>query len=68
VTEVEVGPEGIRLGRLLKFVGAAESGGEAKALLEAGEVRVNDVVETRRGAQLGAGDVVEAGGRSWRLV
>ena len=66
--DIEVGPEGIRLGQLLKYAGAVESGGEAKHLLEAGEVHVNGEVEGRRGRQLGAGDVVALHDRTWRLV
>jgi ribosome-associated protein len=68
VTDVEIGPEGIRLGQFLKYAGAVETGGEAKVVLEAGEVEVNGRVETRRGAQLGPGDVVALAGRSWRLT
>jgi len=68
VTDVEIGPQGIRLGQFLKYAGAVDSGGEAKAVLEAGEVEVNGRVETRRGAQLGPGDVVALAGRSWRLT
>lgn len=64
---VEVGPDGIRLGQLLKLVNAVDSGGAARALLESGEVRVNDEVDTRRGRQLGPGDVVEVGGSRFTL-
>ena len=35
------------------------SGGEAKVLIQAGEVLVNGEVETRRGRRLEAGDVIE---------
>lgn len=60
--EIAVGPEGIRLGQLLKLASIADSGGEAKALLESGEVRVNGRPETRRGTQLKPGDTVHAAG------
>ncbi|MFN8158273.1 MAG: RNA-binding S4 domain-containing protein [Candidatus Nanopelagicales bacterium] len=66
--EIEVGPEGIRLGQLLKYAGAVDTGGEAKALLESGEVEVNGEVEARRGRQLGPGDEVRVHDRVWRLV
>ena len=66
--EIEVGPEGIRLGQLLKYAGAVETGGEAKSLLESGDVEVNGEVETRRGRQLGPGDEVRVHDRTWRLV
>ena len=35
------------------------SGGEAKVLVQTGEVRVNGEVETRRGRKLKEGDIVE---------
>ena len=66
--EIEVGPEGIRLGQLLKYAGAVDTGGEAKALLESGDVEVNGEVEARRGRQLGPGDEVRVHDRTWRLV
>jgi ribosome-associated protein len=68
VIEIEVGPEGIRLGQLLKYAGAVETGGEAKSLLESGDVDVNGEVETRRGRQLGPGDEVRVHDRTWRLI
>jgi ribosome-associated protein len=64
--EIVVGGD-IRLGQLLKLADLAGSGGEAKALLQAGEVRVNGQVDTRRGRRLAPGDVVQVGGRSLRL-
>jgi ribosome-associated protein len=59
--DVEVGERGIRLGQLLKLANLVETGGAARGLLESGEVRVNGEVETRRGRQLGIGDVIECG-------
>jgi ribosome-associated protein len=59
--EIAVGPDGIRLGQLLKLANLVESGGEVRPLLAAGEVTVNGAVETRRGAQLRSGDVVAVG-------
>ena len=58
----------IRLGQLLKAAGLVDSGGEAKQVLAAGVVRVNGEVETRRGRQLRAGDVVALGDASVRLT
>ena len=58
----------IRLGQFMKLAGLAEDGGQAKALLEAGEVTVNGRPEDRRGAQLKAGDVVAVGDRRARPV
>ncbi len=54
-------PPGITLGQALKAANVAGTGGEAKVLIQAGEVRVNGEVETRRGRKLRRGDVVEVG-------
>ena len=52
---------GITLGQALKASNLVGSGGEAKVLIQGGEVRVNGEVETRRGRKLQKGDVVEVG-------
>jgi ribosome-associated protein len=54
-------PSGITLGQALKAADLVGSGGEAKVLIQAGEVRVNGEVETRRGRKLEKGAVVEVG-------
>jgi len=51
----------IRLGQYLKLLGLVATGGEAKFLIQDGQVRVNGVVETRRKRQLHDGDRVEVG-------
>jgi ribosome-associated protein len=58
VRDVEVRAGGIDLGQLMKFAGLVDTGGDAKALLAEGVVRVNDEVDTRRGRTLRDGDVV----------
>jgi ribosome-associated protein len=57
---VQLSP-GITLGQALKAANLVGSGGEAKVLVQAGEVLVNGEVETRRGRRLREGDVVEVG-------
>jgi ribosome-associated protein len=54
-------PAGTTLGQALKVASLVGSGGEAKVMIQAGEVLVNGEVETRRGRQLEQGDVVEVG-------
>ncbi len=49
------------LGQALKASNLVGSGGEAKVVIQAGKVRVNGKVETRRGRKLKKGDVVEVG-------
>jgi len=58
----------ISLGQFLKLAGLASTGGDAKQLVASGLVRVNSVVETRRGRKLGLGDVVDTGGASAQVV
>jgi ribosome-associated protein len=50
---------GITLGQALKAANVVGTGGEAKVLIQTGEVRVNGKVETRRGLKLREGDVIE---------
>lgn len=56
--EVTIRDESIRLGQFLKLASLIDSGADAKAVIGDGLVRVNGEVETRRGRQLRAGDVV----------
>lgn len=55
-------PATIRLDQYLKLVGAVDSGGEAKHLIQSGVVQVNGEVETRRGRKLVSGDRIEYAG------
>jgi len=48
----------ITLQDILKFENLVSSGGEAKAVITDGMVKVNGETETRRGKKLHAGDVV----------
>jgi ribosome-associated protein len=67
VTDLPIRGDSIRLGQALKLSGLADSGGEARALLEQGAVTVNGEVETRRGRQLRDGDVVAFGEQALRI-
>lgn len=57
----------IKLDQFLKLVGVASTGGQAKILIQAGEVLVNDQVETRRGRKLVPSDRVTAMGDTWQV-
>lgn len=52
---------GIRLDQFLKLKGVTPTGGQAKRMIQAGEVKVNGEVESRRGRRLRLGDRVEVG-------
>ncbi len=52
----------IRLDQFLKLMGAVSTGGQAKYRVQNEEVKVNGVIETRRGRQLAPEDQVEIDG------
>ncbi len=54
--------EYITLGQLVKMLGVADTGGEAKIYIAEAAIRVNGEAENRRGRKLKAGDVVELPG------
>lgn len=58
----------IRLGQFLKLANLIDSGAEAKGVIADGLVTVNGEVESRRGRQLVAGDVVAIGGQAVRVT
>lgn len=58
---IEIRGAAIRLGQLLKLANLVEDGAMAKQLIQAGEILVNGVPETRRGRQLIPGDQVTCG-------
>lgn len=66
--DVGISDEKIRLGQFLKLASLADTGADAKAMLEQGLVAVNGEVDTRRGRQLVRGDVVSVGGQSVRVA
>jgi ribosome-associated protein len=66
--EIQIRTDTIRLGQFLKLSNLVDSGSDAKFLLAGGEVSVNGEVETRRGRQLRAGDLVEFDGVEVRVV
>lgn len=60
--------ETIRLGQFLKLAGLVATGGEAKRLIQGGQVLVNGEVETRRKRQLHAADEVAVGDQVYVVV
>ena len=66
--DLELRGDYIELDKLLKATGLADSGGQARAFITAGEVRVDGQVELRKTAKMRAGQVVEFGGQRVRVV
>ncbi len=48
----------MKLDQFLKWNNLVSSGGEAKLIIKSGSVKVNGVIETRRGRKLNKGDKV----------
>lgn len=57
----------IKLGQAIKAARFVDSGAEAKIEIQAGLVRVNGEVDTRRGRKLVAGDIVEYKGDTVKI-
>lgn len=55
----------IKLDQFLKQMQAVSTGGQAKLMIQDGEVSVNGEVETRRGRKLVTGDRVSLDGQTW---
>lgn len=62
------GEEFILLQSLLKASGLCDTGGEAKNVVKDGQVKVDGVVETRRGKKISAGQTVSYNGKSVKVT
>jgi len=58
---IEISTEFIKLQDLLKFAGVCDTGGEAKLVIQEGEVIVNEEVCLMRGKKIRPGDIVKLG-------
>jgi ribosome-associated protein len=66
--EFKLRDEHIRLCDLLKLAGIADSGGQGKQLVAAGEVTVDGQPESRKTAKIRAGQTVQCRGVSVRVL
>lgn len=64
VRPVPITGDVIRLDALLKYASLAGTGGEAKMMIQSGDVAVNGAPCTQRGKKLRPGDVVRAAGET----
>jgi ribosome-associated protein len=62
MSEIKISTEFIKLDALLKFASLVGSGGEAKMLIQDGQVLVNGEVCTMRGKKIRSGDIVKLEG------
>ena len=60
-------PSYITLQQVLKLANVVETGGQAKHVIQNGEVKVNGAIETRRRKKIYPGDVVEVAGEVYHI-
>lgn len=66
--EIKINSEFIKLDQFLKWAEIASTGGESKALIIDGKVRVNNAVEFARGKKLHEGDIIEVSKNQYKIV
>lgn len=64
---IQITTEFIKLQDLLKFANLVETGGEAKELIQGGQVQVNGGICTQRGRKIRPGDDVLFGGAHYTV-
>ncbi len=65
---IKINDEFIRLQDLLKYSGVVPTGGQAKFLIQNGEIKVNGEVCTMRGKKMRNGDIAEFNDRIIEVV
>ena len=64
---IEISTEFIRLDALLKLIGLVDTGGQAKFVIQNGEVSVNGETCTMRGKKLRSGDTASYAGKEFAV-
>ena len=66
--KIAIDTDYIKLDSFLKLANLVMSGGEAKIVIQEGQISVNGVVETRRGRKLYPGDTISVSGGSTFVI
>ncbi len=66
--KIEITTEFIRLDSFLKLTGMVDTGGQAKFVIQGGEVQVNGQVCTMRGKKLRPGDKAQYAGKTFQVA
>lgn len=64
---IQIKDEFIKLGQALKLAGAVDSGLDAKVIIQEGQVKVNNNIDTRRGRKLYHNDTIEYKGAIYKI-
>ncbi len=54
--------------KILKFEGIADNGGEAKSMIEQGQVLLNGRTETQKRKKIVSGDLIEVNQESYKII
>lgn len=65
--KIKIDTEFIRLDSLLKLTGMVDTGGQAKFIIQAGEVEVNGEQCTMRGKKMRPGDIAKYNGKAFEV-
>ena len=65
--KIKIETEFIRLDSLLKLSGMVDTGGQAKFVIQGGEVQVNGETCTMRGKKLRPGDTAQYAGKAFQV-
>lgn len=57
----------MKLDQFLKWSGVAQTGGEAKLMIQGGQVKVNGTTETRRARKVVEGDSIMVKGQIYKV-
>ena len=66
--KIYIKDEFIKLGQALKLAGIAQSGIDAKFMIQDGRVKYNGEIEIRRGKKVYAGDTIEVDGKLFEVT
>jgi ribosome-associated protein len=66
--EITIDREPVELYKILKFEGLVGSGGEAKAAIADGHVKLNNEVETRKRKKVVGGDTLQFGELEFKVI
>ncbi len=66
--QIKITTEFIRLDAFLKLTGMVDTGGQAKFVIQGGEVLVNGEICSMRGKKLRPGDQVEYAGKGFAVA
>ncbi len=66
--EIEIFKQPVELFKILKFEGIVSNGGEAKSVIDSGQVLVNGEIETKKRKKIVSGDILEFKNEKFKIA